>query len=329
MHLKNKLESYIDSFIKKKLRDKGIKLKIKDNLDLFFYEVFDSLDFAEFNNFMENLGFKLDISKNDYRIPRTKTELLKVFNKKNESKKSSNLSSKNIFFETLKIKLKKKLRKKRIQNLIIHSNFTQLLNLDISAKEFLNFLFENFPNLTIFAPGGYSHEEKISSTKKKIPNNEFGILSKELLTLGKTFRNTNPFDNLIGFNKKQKYFTSNNTIAYGNNSPYRKLLKSNTYIMLLDVNFYYNSMFHMAEFDAKVPYRKFINFKKNKKTYTLFARNKISLKLDYAKFGRIKEIKNISSIFSIRNIRIILSEYKSLYDYSLKILKNNPYFLNK
>ena len=64
--------------------------------------------------------------------------------------------------------------------------------------------------------------------EKKTPNNEFGILSKKLLTFGKTFRNDNTFDNLIGFNKKQKYFKSNNIIAYGKDSPYRKLLKSNT-----------------------------------------------------------------------------------------------------
>ena len=68
------------------------------------------------------------------------------------------------------------------------------------------------------------------------PTNEFGLLTNELLKLKtrSTFRNKNPFDNLIGFNKKEKYFENDDySLAYGNKSPYRKLLKKkNSYYLI-------------------------------------------------------------------------------------------------
>ena len=137
-----------------------------------------------------------------------------------------------------------------------------MINLGIKPEDFINGIFNFFPSITIFSPSGFFRERKIklSSLKKIKPNNEFGLLSKELLKRfkPKIFRNNNPFDNLIGYNRKKKYFDNKNYLAYGKDS-YRKLLNQNTSIMLLDVTFFYNSMFHMVELDANVPYR---NFKK-------------------------------------------------------------------
>ena len=77
-------------------------------------------------------------------------------------------------------------------------------------------------------------------------------------------------------------------MAYGKDSPYRNLLKETSSIMLIDVTFY-NSMFHMVELDANVPYRKKLNsnLEKNnlnyllekKITYTLITQNLKSKKI--------------------------------------------------
>ena len=118
-------------------------------------------------------------------------------------------------------------------------------------------------------------------------------------------------------------------MAYGKNSPYRKLLKLDTAIMLLDVTFFYNSMFHMVELDARVPYRKLLKFKFNKKIFQLYARKKESLFLDYAKFQKNKKILRLIKKVNFYKIKIMLINYKSLYNESLKILKTNPNFLIK
>ena len=70
-----KSRNLIDIFVKKKIKDKKIKIKISNKTDLFINSIFDSLDFAEFNNFIENEGYYLDLKKNKFRIPRSKSDL--------------------------------------------------------------------------------------------------------------------------------------------------------------------------------------------------------------------------------------------------------------
>ena len=118
-----------------------------------------------------------------------------------------------------------------------------------------------------------------------------------------------------------------NSFAYGKNSPYRQLLNKDSHVMLIDVTFFYNSMFHMAELDAKVPYRKNKKFVFGKKTFNLFAREKSNLFLDYKKFEKINEIKRLKKQINFKGIKITLLDYKKLYKQSLKVLKKNPNFL--
>lgn len=325
MHSNDILKIEINNFILKKKKEKKLKLNITNKLDLFLNEIFDSLDFSELNNILEKKGYVLDISMNDFRIPRTINEIIKVFVKKKLSKNSLKLSNKNKFLS----KFKAKFKNKKISNLIIHSNFVNLLKLNIKPQELIDFILEIYPNITIYAPGGFYDNKKKFKNNINIPNNEFGIFSKRILEQGKIFRNDNPFDNLIGFNKIKKYFKNKNIVAYGIDSPYRKLLNMNTYVMLIDVDFYYNSMFHMSELDARVPYRSFKQFLVNKKKYVLYARKKADQYIDYSRFGNLKNIKNISLSFSIQNTKIIIVKYKKLFDYSLDKLKKDPNFLIK
>ncbi len=326
-----KSRNLIDIFVKKKIKDKKIKIKISNKTDLFINSIFDSLDFAEFNNFIENEGYYLDLKKNKFRIPRSKSEIVKIIRDrrkiKSDDKIKENRDFKSNFFKILK----KRLKLNSTRNLIIHSNFTNMINLGIKPEDFISGIFNFFPSITIFSPSGFFRERKIklNSLKKIKPNNEFGLLSKELLKRfkPKIFRNNNPFDNLIGYNRKKKYFDNKNYLAYGKDSPYRKLLNQNTSIMLLDVTFFYNSMFHMAELDANVPYRNFKKFTFNKKEFQLFARNREKLYLDYSKFEKIKEIKKITKVINFKKIKIRIINYKSLYKTSLKLLKKNPNFL--
>ena len=86
-------------------------------------------------------------------------------------------------------------------------------------------------------------------------------------------------------------------------------------------------MFHMVELDTKVPYRKKIDFKFNKKIFTLFARKKKNLFLDYSKFEKEKEIKKIIKKINFQNIEIKFIDYNELYKKSFDILTNKPNFL--
>ena len=329
MNIKNE----IDNYIKKKAFKKKIKFKLSPKTDLFINSVFDSLDFAEFSSFVNNKGFEFDLKKNQFKIPRSKSEILKilkpiVFKKENTRKIEKKSNSIEVLFK----KIKACFNIKKRQNIIIHSNFSRLLDLKITPQSFINYFFKNFPNTTIYAPSGFFREKKtkLMSARKIQPSNEFGLLSKELLKIGKKkkkFRNNNPFDNLIGFNLKGKYINDKNTLAYGSNSPYRHLLDKNTSVMLIDVTFFYNSMFHMVELDTKVPYRKKIDFKFNKKIFTLFARKKKNLFLDYSKFEKEKEIKKIIKKINFQNIEIKFIDYNELYKKSFDILTNKPNFL--
>jgi aminoglycoside N3'-acetyltransferase len=329
MNIKNE----IDNYIKQKVFKKKLKLKISPKTDLFINSVFDSLDFAEFSSFVNDKGFEFDLKRNKFKIPRTKSEILKilrpiVFKKENTKKIKKKEDSIEFFFK--KIKNSFNIRKR--QNIIIHSNFSRLLNFKITPKKFIDYFLKNFPDTTIYAPSGFFREKrtKLKNIKKIQPSNEFGLLSKELLKIGvkkKIFRNNNPFDNLIGFNLKEKYIKDKNTLAYGSNSPYRLLLNQNTSVMLIDVTFFYNSMFHMVELDTKVPYRKKINFKFNKKIFALFARKKNSLFLDYSRFEKEKEIKKIIKRISFKGIEIKFIDYNKLYKKSFNILTSKPNFL--
>jgi len=328
------IKQNIELFIKKKISKKNLKIKISNKTDLFINSVFDSLDYAEFSSYLENQGYYLDIKKNYYKIPRNKIEIfkiLKILKQLKNYKKRQN--KKKDMAEQLVKKIQSLFKLKKKQNIIIHSNFSNLLKLGVNPKRFLNVLFEYCPEITIFAPAGFFREKKfkLNFFKNVIPSNEFGILTKEILKNLKNniFRNNNPFDNLVGYNKKGKYFKNKNILAYGKNSPYRKLLKLDTAIMLLDVTFFYNSMFHMVELDARVPYRKLLKFKSNKKIFQLYARKKESLFLDYAKFQKNKKILRLIKKVNFYKIKIMLINYKSLYNESLKILKTNPNFLIK
>lgn len=326
------IKNFIISFINKKIVEKRIKINLSTKSDLFINSIFDSLDFADFSSLLDKKGYKLNMKKNNYRIPRSKSEIFKVLESKVKKeinyKKNKNSDNENIFFS----KVKKLLKIKNNQNIIIHSNFSRLLNLGIKPGSFLRRLLSIKKNITVYTPSGFFRQKnrKFISLKKINPSNEFGLLSKELLKYGKNgkiYRNNNPFDNLIGYSSSGKYLKSNNSFAYGKNSPYRQLLNKDSHIMLIDVTFFYNSMFHMAELDAKVPYRKNKKFVFGKKTFNLFAREKSNLFLDYKKFEKINEIKRLKKQINFKGIKITLLDYRKLYKQSLKVLKKNPNFL--
>lgn len=319
-------------FVEKKVKEKKIGKSVTTKTELFRNSIFDSLDYTELLSIVENSGYMLDIKKNDYRIPKNINEIYKILLKKKiRSKKiKSKIQKKNI--DILIEKFEKKFQINKIQNLVIHSNFSNLIKLGISPHIFLKKLFNKFPKITIFVPAGYFRNISIFKNLKihRNPTNEFGILTNELLKLKKKtiYRNKNPFDNLIGLNKKKKYFKNNNyTLAYGKKSPYRKLLEQKTAIILLDVTFFYLSMLHMCELDAKVPYRSIKKFNFNGKIFELYARKNKNLFLDYNKFTNHKNIRKIYKIINFNNSKIIYADYKSIYLEALKILINKPKFL--
>ena len=328
MNIKNK----INLFIKKKIKEKKIKKKIIANSDLFENSIFDSLDYTQLVSLIESVGYQFNIKKNDYRIPRNINEINKILSKKKVNIKKQRSKIKKDNSDILIHNFKKKFRIKGNENLVIHSNFSNLIKSNISPKIFLEKLYKNFPNITIYTPAGFFRNKSVpgNSKIKMKPTNEFGLLTNELLKLKtrSTFRNKNPFDNLIGFNKKEKYFENDDySLAYGNKSPYRKLLKKKTLIILLDVTFFYLSMFHMVELDAKVPYRKIKKFNFNGKIYNLFARDPKGIFLDYNKFSHQKKIKKLLKIINLDKSKIICADYKSIYFESLNILKKKPNFL--
>lgn len=328
------IKQTVNKFIDKKAKEKKIKIKLSSNMDLFINSIFDSLDFAEFSSILTSEGYILDLKKNDYKIPRSKGEIFKILKlkKNNKNKKNKKNFSNNI--DNFFLKIQKNFNIEKRQNILIHSNFTKLIDLDIKPEDFLNKFFQLYPGCTLFSPSGFFREKnkKFISLKKITPSNEFGLLSKRMLTYDKKtkiFRNNNPFDNLVGINLAGKYFKSRNILAYGKNSPYRKLLKFNTSIMLIDVNFFYNSMFHMVELDAKVPYRKNLKFKFGGKQFELFARKKNNLFIDYSRFEKVKKIKKLIKQISFNKVQVKFIDYKSLYKNSLEVLKSNSNFLFK
>ena len=84
------INQIIDIFIKQKVKEKRLKIKITGKTDLFIQSIFDSLDFAEFRSYLEKKSIELDLKKNKYKIPRSKFEILKVI------KFTQNRSNKNI-----------------------------------------------------------------------------------------------------------------------------------------------------------------------------------------------------------------------------------------
>ena len=68
---------------------------------------------------------------------------------------------------------------------MIHSNFSNLIKSNISPKIFLEKLYKNFPNITIYTPAGFFRNKSVpgNSKIKMKPTNEFGLLTNELLKL--------------------------------------------------------------------------------------------------------------------------------------------------
>ena len=96
------IKNFIISFIDKKIVEKRIRINLSAKSDLFINSIFDSLDFADFSSLLDKKGYKLNIKKNNYRIPRSKSEIFKVLESKVKKeinyKKNKNSDNENIFF---------------------------------------------------------------------------------------------------------------------------------------------------------------------------------------------------------------------------------------
>lgn len=328
------IEKKINLFITKKIKSKKLKIKISNSTDLFINQVFDSLDYTDLTSYLDTLGFELDIQRNDYKIPRNKNEIFKIIKSKNKInlKKKIQLTKKNITEEFVN-NIKTDFNIKKNQNVVIHSNFSNLNKIGITPIKFVKEMLKKNPGLNIFVPAGFFriNKKKYDFKSGNTPTNEFGLLTNAILNQykSKIIRNKNPFDNLICLSKIKKFREFNNSLAYGPESPYRNLLNENTCIILIDVTFFYLSMLHMVELDAKVPYRKFINFKFKNKTFKLYARKNKNMYLDYNKFFKKYNVKKLCKILTFNNSKIIYAKYTQVYNECLKILNKNPYFLYK
>lgn len=328
------IKKKINIFIQKKIKSKKIKVSISNSTDLFINQVFDSLDYADLTSALDALGYELDIQKNDYKIPRNKNEIFKIVKSKSKIKIREKIQlTKNNITEEFVNNIKTSFNIKKNQNVIIHSNFSNLNKIGVTPAKFIEEMLKKNPGLKIFVPAGFFRikKKKYDFKDGNSPTNEFGLLTNTILNeyKSKIIRNKNPFDNLICLSKIKNFKSFNNSLAYGPESPYRNLLNKNTYIILIDVTFFYLSMLHMTELDAKVPYRTLIDFKFKNKIFKLYARKDKKKYLDYNKFFRENNVKKLCKILNFNKSKIIYANYTQVYNECLKILKKNPHFLCK
>ena len=329
-NLKIKIKEVIFKYLKKKFSSINIKKisQLKNNFNLLIHEIYDSLNYMDIALALEQKKINLDLSLNENKFPQSLNDFYKIARSEEQD---------SIHVHTVKkINLKKilnSLKIKKKDNILVHSSFMNLAKYNINEKNFFYELKNIVGNKgTIFAPG-FNFIKYFSNkfTRSKTPpHNEFGILPKFIFRLKNTIRSGNPFDSLIGIGKNANICSTNNFCAYDDKSPWTKLSKINTKIILIDVDFFYCSYLHRIEYKIKVPYRKLKVFKRKYGKFALYARKVKKLHLHYNKILSEEKLKKRINHFNDNNINFYSVSCIALDKYISKAInKNKNYFIKK
>ncbi len=169
---------------------------------------------------------------------------------------------------------------------------------------------------------------------KKTPSNAGGF-ENFLKKLNGSYTSNHPAHSVTAYGNKSKYICQNNGINnFDLNSPYFKLLKLNSKILRLGIDYESNSFTHVAEALCGVPYFycKWLRVKtKNKyKNYSMYVRhlgydlsfNKKKLKKD---LDNDKKIKIKSSNLGIGQVHLL--DANQYFEYIKNKLLYDPHYL--
>jgi aminoglycoside N3'-acetyltransferase len=122
-----------------------------------------------------------------------------------------------------------------------------------------------------------------------------------------------------------------NEQCYGEESPWKKVLNFKFKLVMLGVDFFYASIVHAAEVDAKVPYRKWINVENkmvNKGVETDFNIEIYAMDLSTKRYYNKVYDEILESGDMLRKSKLVKSysvDMKYIYNYFLTKIKDDPY----
>jgi aminoglycoside N3'-acetyltransferase len=191
---------------------------------------------------------------------------------------------------------------------------------------------------TIFAPAANIEaffEENFDPQLTSVQTN-LGALSEHIRNLPGAIRSGNAFDAVVGVGPLAVSICGHdNEVCYGENSPWKKMLRKDVKLLMLGVSFFYASIVHAVELDCKVPYRFWKNFPgsiiingtKTNFTVKLYAAERKIIR-HYDKLLDLPEISNHVYISQMAS-SVFLIPLDVVYDAAFQAIKKNPnYFIS-
>jgi|TARA_B100000315_G_scaffold1158_1_gene1061 aminoglycoside 3-N-acetyltransferase len=223
----------------------------------------------------------------------------------------------------------------RGDNLLLHSSFNTISSLVDTPKEAVDDIFDIIGargTLLVPAVNFDAFKQGLFDSENTAVHSNLGAINECVRNISGAVRSINPFDSMCGVGPLAEEICGGyNEQCYGEESPWKKALNHNFKLLMIGVDFYYASIVHAVEVDAKVPYRKWMDFRNNilhkgvKSDFTvrLYAAE-LGMKRNYNKI--MDEFLNSGDMLrKSKYTKAYLIDLEYMYNHFLAKIKDNPY----